>query len=70
MEVSERVGFIPGLQFILFWRRLFGETLSAFATIATILLQENTKQKMMAPPKIVVSAFRDLTSVEPAAPEL
>lgn len=29
MEVSERVGFIPGPQFILFWKRLFGETLSA-----------------------------------------
>jgi AraC-like DNA-binding protein len=29
IEVSERVGFIPLPQFILFWRRLFGETLSA-----------------------------------------
>jgi AraC-like DNA-binding protein len=29
MEDSERVGFISGPQFILFWKRLFGETLSA-----------------------------------------
>jgi hypothetical protein len=27
-------------------------------------LQENLKQKMMAPPRIVVSAFRDFTSIE------
>jgi hypothetical protein len=47
----------------------FGGSLSAIPSIATIRLQWNPKEKMIAPAKILVSApFEMFTSVEAAAP--